>query len=187
MLALGALFLAACTNLPSPPVAGSHFAGRFSLSLGPGLAADSPTPPAGGPWTGRFALQLDGEAMTLDLSTSLGATIARFETDAREARLLVPEGGRVRVERGADAQALSERVLGWSLPLAGLPDWIQGHPSVSRPHTALSGEEPGLGFEQDGWQVRVAPPPARRLQMNRPALPGLPAVALRVVLDEPGP
>lgn len=184
---LGAALLEGCSSLPALRPAEHHYAGRFSLSVTHAAAAgDAPQRDA---WTGRFTLQVDAGALTLDLVSPLGSTIARFETDASEARLLVPANGGVRVEHGADAQALSEQVLGWSLPVAGMPDWVEGHPSGDRPYQALPGDDGKQRFLQDGWSVTVEPAaegrPGRRLQMDRGGQAGTPAVALRVVLDGP--
>jgi outer membrane lipoprotein LolB len=198
------LLLAGCRSLPPPPpeTPTGTFAGRFSLSI-------THSEPGGADrhevWSGRFALAVGAQTLRLDLVSPLGATLARFETDAHEARLLVPAGGGVRVEHGADAQSLSERVLGWSLPIAGMPDWIAGHPSPERPYRVLAqpadapgaaGADAGPGaatapdrFEQDGWTVVVErgtdARAAQRVQMSRPEADASPAVALRVVLDAP--
>jgi outer membrane lipoprotein LolB len=181
------LLLSACASLPPPKGADHHYAGRFSLAVtraDPGGAA-----PQRDAWTGRFALEVDARSLTLDLVSPLGSTIARFETDAQEARLLVPANGGVRVEHGSDAQALSEQVLGWSLPVAGMADWVEGRPSPARPYQPLAASADTTRFEQDGWAVTVEPPadgrPGRRLQMDRSGLDGAPDVALRVVLDGP--
>jgi len=204
-----AALLAACAGLPPAPLreAGSSigYSGRFSLAvtrpaaLGPGNQEA---------WTGRFSLVTQGQTLSLDLVSPLGATIARFETDPAEARLTLPADGGTRTQSGPDMQSLSERVLGWSLPVAGMPDWIAGHPARGRPFRMLSGAEeervqtdagaeaPSGGtqprperFEQDGWTVSVEPPQGARsgmrLQMERPAQHDAPAVALRVVLDAP--
>jgi outer membrane lipoprotein LolB len=181
------LLLGACTSLPPPRTADHHYAGRFSLAVTrPDAAGDAPHRDA---WTGRFTLEVDARTLSLDLISPLGSTIARFETDAREARLLVPADGGVRVEHGPDAQALSEQVLGWSLPVAGMPDWVEGRPSGDRPFQPLPPEDGKSRFLQDGWSVTVEPPAdgraGRRLQMDRAGQAGAPDVALRVVLDGP--
>jgi len=178
--------LAACRSLPAPALLEHRYAGRFSLAVLHHAPDQDGRREA---YSGRFALQVGAQALALDLVSPLGATIARFETDPHEARLLVPDAGGVRVERGSDAQALSERVLGWSLPVAGMPDWVQGRPVPSRPFQPLPGEGAQQRFEQDGWAVTVdAPEPDRpglRLQMDRAGVAGSPDVALRVVLDGP--
>jgi len=128
--------------------------------------------------------------MSLDLVSPLGATIARFETDPLEARLLVPADGGVQVSRGADARALSEQVMGWSLPLDGMPDWLEGRPAVGRPYRSLPEDSSGARrFEQDGWAVTVhdgsGNGQALRLDMDRAQSEDLPGVDLRVILDGP--
>lgn len=180
------LLLSACASLPPPKGADHHYAGRFSLAV---THADPDGAPRREAWSGRFTLQVDAQSLTLDLVSPLGSTIARFETDPQEARLLVPADGGVRVEHGPDARALSEQVLGWSLPVAGMPDWVEGRPSPGRPFQALPPQGEAERFEQDGWSVSVEAPtaerPGRRLQMDRGGGAGAPDVALRVVLDGP--
>lgn len=181
-----ALLAGACTSLPLPSSTQRSYAGRFSLAVTPAGAGAQAQRSA---WSGRFWLAVGAQSLTLDLVSPLGATIARFETDRREARLLVPADGGLRVERGTDAQALSEQILGWSLPIEGMPDWVEGRPSSSRPFRALPADDGNERFEQDGWSVTVERlvdgKPGRRLQMDRAARDGYPAVALRVVLDGP--
>ena len=180
------LLLSACASLPPPKGADHHYAGRFSLAV---THADPGGAPRREAWTGRFTLAVDAQSLTLDLVSPLGSTIARFETDPHEARLLVPADGGVRVEHGPDARALSEQVLGWSLPVAGMPDWVEGRPSPDRPFQALPPQGEAARFEQDGWSVTVEDPaegrPGRRLQMDRGGDAASPEVALRVVLDGP--
>ncbi len=181
------LLVGACASLPPPKAADHHYAGRFSLAVTRAdRAGDAPHRDA---WSGRFTLAVDAGSLSLDLVSPLGSTIARIETDSQEARLIVPADGGVRVEHGADAQALSEQVLGWSLPVAGMPDWVEGRPSSRRPFQSLPADAGKSRFEQDGWSVTIEPPgdgrPGRRLQMDRAGQAGAPDVALRVVLDGP--
>lgn len=184
-LVLAAL-MGACATLPLPSGVQRSYAGRFSLAV---TTASEGAATQRNAWSGRFALAVGPQSLTLDLVSPLGATIARFETDPREARLLVPSDGGLRVARGPDAQALSQQVLGWSLPIEGMPDWVEGRPSSTRPFRRLPAEDGNERFEQDGWSVtveRIAGAKAgRRVQMERAARDGLPSVALRVVLDGP--
>lgn len=186
VLLLAVVLISSCTTLPPPAATERSYSGRFSLAV---TSTQTGTETQRSAWTGRFALAVGPQSLTLDLVTPLGATIARFETDPREARLLVPSDGRLQEARGTDAQTLAERVLGWSLPIERMPDWIEGRPSSGRPFHALAAEEGSERFEQDGWSVTVQRvtdgKSGRRLQIERPARDGLPSVALRVVLDGP--
>jgi outer membrane lipoprotein LolB len=184
--AIAFLLLSACSALPPQTTAERNYAGRFSLAVTRDAGSEEEQHRA---WSGRFSLAVAPNALTLDLVSPLGSTIARIETDAQEARLLVPDNGKVRVERGTDAQALSQKVLGWSLPIEGMPDWVEGHPATARPYRTLPDVEGQNRFEQDGWTVTVERPgdahAGLRLQMDHPADDASPQMALRVVLDAP--
>lgn len=187
-LALLAAGLAGCSSLPQAqaPAQAQRYAGRFSLSV---LREPLGAEPQRENWNGRFTLAVSDHALSLDLVSPLGATLARVEREPGDARLLVPRNGGVQVEHGPDAQALSERVLGWSLPLDGMPDWIAGGPAPARPFRTLeSAAGAPVRFEQDGWTVTVEAPQdgrGRRVQMDRAARDDSPEMALRVVLDAP--
>ncbi len=185
-LLLAAVIIGGCANLPPTASIERSYSGRFSLAV---TQSETGSQTQRSAWTGRFALAVGPQSLTLDLVTPLGATIARFETDPREARLLVPSNGHTRIARGADAQALAEQVLGWSLPIERMPDWIEGRPSSGRPFLMLAADEGSERFEQDGWSVTVQrvvdSKTGRYLQIERAGRDGLPSVALRVVLDGP--
>ncbi len=68
-----------------------------------------------------------------------------------EARLVTPQGER----RFDDLDALSRDVLGESLPLRALPDWLRGRPwpGAEQPARPL---QPGPGFAQLGWTIDLA-------------------------------
>jgi outer membrane lipoprotein LolB len=173
LLAVG--LLAACATVPR---AERIVAGRFSVLVAADGRQDS--------GSGRFTLAVDGEAITLDLASPLGTTLARVEVDARGARLTRSDNEGPREVRGASAELLTLEALGWPLPVAGFPDWIAGRPAPGKPVDVLADD----AFTQDGWTIRVlerfdggAP---RRLQIERPELRGVaPAITLRLVLDGP--
>ncbi len=179
LLAACALLLAVgCASL-APAPGGRSYSGRFALRV---EAADGRRDAS----SGRFALAIDGGTVILDLASPLGTTLARVQADAQGATLTVRADGGVRITRGADAAQLAAQVLGWPLPIAGLPDWIEGRPAPGAGSTADGGD----AFHQDGWTVRVDERDprgrVRRLGMSRPAAGAGPAVDLRIVV-EPAP
>jgi outer membrane lipoprotein LolB len=183
-----ALVLASCKTV-APPVApgpdASIYSGKFSLHVTGAEREQS--------MSGRFALTVvRGAAMapsdvTLDLSTPLGTTVARIRSGPDGATVVLPDHGGLRTEQGADADELSQRVLGWSLPVAGIGDWIEGRPAQGRPYRLSPGEGGASLLEQDGWTIRIDPRGAdgrvRRMDMDRAAAGIAPAVTLRVVVD----
>jgi outer membrane lipoprotein LolB len=89
-----------------------------------------------------------------------------------------------------DADALTEQILGWPLPVSGLADWIEGRPVPSR--VARVEREGGrvVLLEQDGWAIRLpeyfeATTRPRRLVLERPATANTPSVVLRLIVDGP--
>ncbi len=171
---LSVAVIGACATVPH---AERVHSGRFSVHL----AADGRQD--GG--SGRFTLTVEDDTVTLDLASPLGTTFARVEIGGDGARLTRSDGEGPREVRGASAELLTLEVLGWPLPVAGFSDWIAGRPVAGK---AAKVRGDGV-FEQDGWTVRVlerfASGAPRRLQIERPQLPGLaPAITLRLVLDE---
>lgn len=139
--------------------------------------------------SGRFALSVRSGSLTLDLASALGTTLARVESGPDGARLTEP-GSPPRELRGASAEALAERVLGFALPTVGLGDWIVGRPAPGRPAATTAHNGHLIAIEQDGWTIRVLERFAsnglpRRLVFERPAEPPSPAIRLQLVLDDP--
>lgn len=144
-----------------------------------GCALTPPAPPADGPrWSGRLALQVQGQADggftasfdlrgsartgELELFTPLGGTAALLQWAPGRARLRAPG----QPER--EASSLDELVVqatGTSLPVAALFDWLAGTPSAA-----------------EGWQVDLSGRPEGRLRARRLAVP---AADLRILLHTP--
>ncbi len=166
---------AACASV-SPPE--RSYAGRFSATTV--LAAERQN------LSGRFSLEIRGGQKTLDLATPIGTTLARVEINEDGARVI----GQAQVIRGPDADALTEQMLGWRLPVNGLADWIEGRPAPGRP-ARVERNETGISLiEQDGWTIRISEFFAsesrpRRLSLERPTAGTRPAVSVRLILDDP--
>src|SRR5581483_3907940 len=111
------LALAACATLPEPSAppaeGGFELHGRVAVRYG----ADGAS--------GNIAWRHSGDADDLLITSFLGQGVARIHRTGGEVQL-VAEG---KEHRAPDAETLTERVLGWRLPLAGLPDWVQGRPA----------------------------------------------------------
>ena len=144
------------------------------------------------PWTsGRLSLRIDAQAERDAQSVNAGFEL-RGNGDSGELRLNSPLGTRVASARWApglalldDGQgerrfdslaALAQQVLGESLPLQALPDWLAGRPWPGAPH-AVAGD----GFEQLGWQIDLARRNEGWIEARRSA-PS--AARLRIKLDD---
>jgi outer membrane lipoprotein LolB len=159
------------------------FSGRFAASISRGGTREA--------ISGRFALTTGPTRAALDLASPLGNTLARVETNIDGARLTAPgSDGAMATWTGPSADALAESVLGYALPVAGLPAWLSGRPAAGRP--ALLSPETGMPrrIEQDGWVIVIeerfaATETPRRLTLDRSGA-AADTMQLRLVLDEPG-
>jgi outer membrane lipoprotein LolB len=98
-----------------------------------------------------FELQGTPDAGRLNLSSPLGTVLAQARWSPRQVSLTTPEGE----TSFADLNTLTQEMLGESLPVAALFDWLRGRPWSQAP------SEPALppaeaGFRQLGWVIDLA-------------------------------
>ena len=113
------LLVAGCTSLapapvPPPPrdaLTAFSLEGRFSLYN------DAKS------YSGRLDWTYRPTASELLLSSPFGQGLAEIVSDADGARLTGSDG---RTHTAADAETLTQEVLGYPLPLTRLADWIRG-------------------------------------------------------------
>jgi len=96
--------------------------------------------------------QRQAETSTILLEAPFGQGVFRIESDAvGKYRLRLPDG---RVFEDNSAEALLEKMIGWSLPIGGLDYWIRGLP---RPDSDYSHrlDEGGRArsIDQDQWSI----------------------------------
>ena len=83
---------------------------------------------------GRFLLETRGRATQLELLSPLGQTVASARLDDGGAELVTSEGRRYEAE---SPEQLTEKVLGWRVPIGDLPRWLRG--GLQRPTESSSG------------------------------------------------
>lgn len=171
--ALAAVVMAACANVPRsterPP--GESLSGRLALRVDAAAGADARS------MTAAFELQGRPEAGELNLSTPLGTVLGQARWAPGSVVLVTPQGSTVY----PDLDALTREVLGESLPVAALFDWLKGRPwpdAPSRPAVAPTGP----GFSQLGWVVNLAAFGDAAISAVREQPP---VVTVRVKLDRP--
>ena len=99
------------------------------------------------------------------ISTPLGQGVARIQ---RQGDAVVLTTAERREYRAADAETLTERVLGFRLPLSGLADWVRGRPSPA--------------LEARGWKIEYQDYDAERRPIRmRVTYPG---VELRLAVSQ---
>ena len=99
---------------------------------------------AGVRWTHRGA---EDEILLL---APLGQTVARIFSDAQG--VLLETSGKKYFEQ--DAETLTERVLGWHLPLSGLRYWVLALPASGTKAVIERAENGQVKvLRQDGWEI----------------------------------
>lgn len=165
------LLLGCATVTPPPFYPGEVLAGRLSVQV----AATEDH--AASSMTAAFELRGDAERGRLDLSTPLGSTLAQADWSPGRVALTTPRGE----TRFESLAALTREVLGESLPVAALFDWLRGRPWPGAPSGA-----PALpvthGFSQLGWTVDLARFDNAAIVAHRPSAP---AVTVRARVDQP--
>ena len=175
--ALGvALVLGACASrLPERPASPEDFDrsfevnGRFAIRAGTDAGS------------GRIGWQHAPASDELTLSTPIGIGLARLVRAKGVYTLSTNDG---RTESEVDPDVLTEKLLGWRLPIAGLPYWIRGRvqPGLPADQTVDAGgrlatlSQSGWRIEYQGYHDLLGVPTRMRLQRD--------AMDLRLVLDE---
>jgi outer membrane lipoprotein LolB len=148
------------------------------LALAGCAVAPSRPEPSGPRWSGRLALQIEGQpegsftasfdlrgsarAGELELFTPLGGTAAWLQWAPDQARLRAPGQPE---RQAASLDDLLVQAIGTALPVATLFDWLAGIPSVAT-----------------GWQADLSGRAEGRLRARRLTAP---AADLRIVLHTP--
>jgi outer membrane lipoprotein LolB len=104
--------------------------------------------------SGNIAWRHASRSDEMLLTTPLGQGMARIVRRGDEVTLTAQDG---REFKAADAEALTDQVLGFRLPLIGLADWVRGRaapkpaPEPKRERRDAAGRLAEL--EQSGWRV----------------------------------
>ena len=173
-LALLCLVLAACTSAPKRKVEGSALDPRAAaLATSPRWSLDGRVAVSDGQdaGSGRITWQQDGEDYVIEVRAPDSRHTCRLTRARGE---LVLEGARAHPVRGADAEDLLAREVGWRLPIAEMRHWVRG--LASRPDARVALREDGLPatIEEAGWRVDYTrydgagdPPLPRRIEATR--------------------
>ena len=140
-----ALLVAACASVPPAPTPGDALSGRLAVKV------DAWNGAAPRSVSAAFELQGDPKTGRLNLSTPLGSVLAQARWSPGSVVLVTPQGER----QFADLDDLTGEVLGESLPVPALFDWLRGRPWPGAVSTATT-PPAERGFEQLGWTVNLA-------------------------------
>lgn len=122
-----AAFVAACAQVEIKPPEGPvdfSLAGRIAARTGNDA------------FTGNISWRHNRDGDEMLISTPTGQGVAQILRQGDAVVLKTSEG---REYRAADSESLTERVLGFRLPIEGLAAWVQGKPSPA--------------LESRGWKI----------------------------------
>jgi outer membrane lipoprotein LolB len=138
-----AAFLAACAQVEIKPPQGP-----VDFSLAGRIAARSGKEA----FTGNITWRHVGSGDELLISTPTGQGVAQIVRQGDAVVLRTAEG---REYRAADSESLTERVLGFRLPIEGLAQWVQGKPSPALESRGWKVEYQGYDAQKRPTRLRV--------------------------------
>lgn len=133
---------------------------------------------------GRLAARYSGESFTgnvtwsharqgdeMLISSPLGQGVARIVRNAEGVILRTAEP---REYRADDAETLTQKVLGFRLPLLGLGDWVRARPADGQPfNIERSAQGQVRVLEQRGWRIEYLEYDGERPRLMRLVYPGI--------------
>ena len=157
MTGLLGMVMAGCSTLPAPPTqttasnASQQRIQRLQANQSFALEAKLAVQYAGKGYTARLEWQHDAQADTMRIFSPLGQQVALIQRTQQSVTLTDQSGTQ---HTATDVASLTERLLGWRLPLAGLSQWILGTPHRDSPFQAayLDNGAPA-SLTQDQWQI----------------------------------
>lgn len=124
--------------------------------------------------SGNIAWRHGARSDEMLLTSPLGQGIARIVRTGDQVALMTQAGHEF---RAADAESLTEKVLGFRLPLLGLADWVRGRPAAEPAPAPLRQLTDAAGrlaeFEQAGWRIEYLEYEGARPSRLRLTYPGL--------------
>jgi len=135
---------AGCASLPAEGPAPDGFDLRGKLGV---VQADES-------FSARFLWRQQAAAFRIDLWGPLGQGRVQLAGDEHTLELRDGDGS---VISSGPPEAVMNRHLGWSLPLAVLPHWVRGRPAPNTSVAARVADEEGrlTAFRQLGWHVEL--------------------------------
>jgi outer membrane lipoprotein LolB len=135
---------AGCAAVPRPEVAPGEFVLRGKLAVT--QEHDS--------FSARFLWHQQNGHFAMDVWGPLGQGRMRLEGTSEHLTLIDGQGG---VVTEGPAEAVMTRHLGWSLPLAVLPEWVRGRPAPGLAATRRQTDDLGrlVAFDQLRWRVEL--------------------------------
>lgn len=187
LLAFAAV-LAGCATTGAPLSTSTVGAYRDSIDLSGRLSVNYQRDGKPESVTGNFNWVQRPGRIDVSLASPLGQTIASITVTPDSATLTQSD----RAPRVAkDIDTLSSEALGWSLPVSGLRDWLQGYATDASGKRFAASPANNSVYTKDGWRLRfvswqddkAAQPLPRRIDAERDATATSDELAIKIVID----
>lgn len=137
--------------------------------------------------TGSFNWAQRPGNVDVELANPLGQTIATIAVTPQSATLT--QAGRAPVTE-ADIDTLTQRTLGWPLPISGLRDWLQGYAVDEQGQRFAASPARNEVVTKDGWRLRfvewqnpnAAQPAPRVIHAKRAAAGDIQDLEIRIII-----
>lgn len=184
---VGVFALAGCATAPSGPLSSVHVAPYSeTLELHGSMSANYTRDGNRESATANFAWRQTAARTDITLSSQLGQTIAVIAITPEGATL---NDGKNPPRSAPDINQLSREALGWTLPVAGLRDWLQGHaigadgkPFVASPAVNTVQTRDGWQLSYVTWQEASVPPKPKRIDAERRTGETIDDISIRIVI-----
>jgi outer membrane lipoprotein LolB len=185
--ALGALSGCATTSAPRSSAAVAPY--RDSIDLAGRIAINYSRDGKHESLSGKFTWQQSQANTDVSLISPTGQTVAVINVTPTSATL--KQSGKA-PRSAPDLDSLTTQTLGWTLPVSGLRDWLQGYAIaadgkrfVATPANDTVVTRDGWKLDYVSWQDDAAPvPQPKRIDVTRIALgQQVDEMAIRIVID----
>src|SRR5262245_971650 len=168
LIAGTALLLASCAAVPPETLPPGSFslAGRVAVRYGEEVAS------------GRVTWRHTRAEDELVISTPVGQGVAEITRRYGVYTLVTARGER---HSATDPERLTQQMLGYAVPLDGLPDWVQGRPAPGAEAVTRYDGDRLIELRQSGWVIDYSggdERPPKRVRLTRGDLD------IRLAIDE---
>jgi outer membrane lipoprotein LolB len=193
VVALGAVLAGCATSGPSLPVPNVPVAAyRDTIDLSGKLAVTYQKDGQPQRLNGAYTWTQRPGSIDVEIFGPLRQTQAVLHVTPQAATLTLSDG---KTRSAADIDTLTTQTLGWTLPVSGLRDWLQGHATDAQGKPFSASPSNDNVVTKDGWRLRFAEwqggkapdgtpvPMPRRINAERSASATGDELALTIVID----
>ena len=186
-----AALLSACATAPANLSQATVSAYRDTIALNGRLVVNYAKDGKPETLIGNFTWNQTPAALDVTLGSSFGAVAAIRVTP--ESATLTQSDKAPRVAR--DIDTLTAQSLGWSLPVSGLRDWLQGYATAADGARFAASPANNTVTTRDGWKLSFvdwqdaaagARPAPKRIDALRPATLDTEELSIRIVIAAQG-